>query len=63
MFIWSSISSGLEFLSVNHTSAHENAELNVFKNVKFLGKVSSNWPNDLLGINVYKTLKSCYDHC
>ena len=60
MFIWSSISSGLEFWSVNHTSAYENAELNVFKNVKFLGEISSYWPNDLLGINVYKILESCW---
>ena len=36
MFILSSISSGLEFWSVNHTSIYENSELKVFKNIKFL---------------------------
>ena len=60
MFILSSISSGLEFWSVNHTSIYENSELNVFKNIKVLGEISSNRPNKLLGINVYKTLKSCW---
>ena len=58
MFILSSVSSGLEFWSLNHTSIYENSELNVFENIKCLGKISSNWPNDLLGINVYKTLES-----
>ena len=47
MFIWSPISKGLEFWS------------EVFENVKFLGKISNNWPNDLLGKNVYKTLEFC----
>ena len=60
MFILSSISSGLEFWSVNHTSIYENSESNVFKNRKFLGEISNNWPNDLLGTNVYKTLESCW---
>ena len=55
MFIFSSISSGLEFWSVNHTSIYDNSESNVFKNINFLGEISTNWPNDLLGINVYKT--------
>ena len=41
MFILSSISSGLEFWSVNHTSIYENSELKVFKNMKFLGKMSN----------------------
>ena len=50
MFILSSISSCLEFWLVNHTSIYENSELNVFKNVKFVGEISSNWQNDLLGI-------------
>ena len=36
MFILSSISSGLEFWSVNHTSIYENSELKVFNNIKFL---------------------------
>ena len=59
MFIFSSISSGLEFWSVNHTSIYDNSESNVFKNINFLGEISTNWPNDLLGINVYKTTEFC----
>ena len=54
MFILSSISGALEFWSVNDTSIYENSELKVFKNIKFFGEISSNWPNDLLGIKVYK---------
>ena len=42
MFILSSISSGLEFLSVNDTSIHKNSELKVFENIKFYGEISSN---------------------
>ena len=38
MFILSSISSGLEFWLVNHTSIYEKSELNVFKNMNFLLK-------------------------
>ena len=45
----SSISSSLEFWSVNHTSIYKNSGL---------WGISSNWPNDLLVINVYKTLES-----
>ena len=33
MFVLSSISSGLEFWSVNHTSVYENSESKVFKNM------------------------------
>ena len=58
MFILSSISSSLEFWSVNHTSINENSTLNVFKNIKFLGEISGNWPNNLLIINVFKALES-----
>ena len=47
MFILSSISSGLEFWSVNHTSIYENSQLKVFKNVELLGEISDNLPNDL----------------
>ena len=47
-----SISSSLEFWSVNHASIHGNSELNVFKSIKFLGEIYSNRPNDLLGINL-----------
>ena len=57
MFILSSISEGLEFWSVNHTLIYENCESRVFKNVKFSGEISNNWPNDLLGTDVYKTLE------
>ena len=42
MLILSSTSRGLEFWSVNHTSIYENSELNVFKNIKVLGDISSN---------------------
>ena len=56
IFILSSISSGLEGWSVNHTSICENSELNVFKNMTFSGEIFNNWPNDLLRTNVYKTL-------
>ena len=42
MFILSSISRGLEFLSVNHISMYENSELNVFYEMKYLGEISSN---------------------
>ena len=56
MFILSSVSSDLEFWSVNHTSIHENSDSKVFKNIKFLGEISNIWRNDLLGKNAYKTL-------
>ena len=55
MFILSSISSGLECWSLNHTSIYENSESSVY-----LGEISNNWPNDLLGTNVYKTLEFCW---
>ena len=42
IFILSSISSRLEFWSVNRTSINENSELKFFKNKKFLGEVSNN---------------------
>ena len=59
MFILSSISKGLEIWSVNHTSIYKNSESNVFKTIKFSSKISNNWPNDLLGTCVYKTLEFC----
>ena len=31
-----------------------------FKNIKFLGEVSNDLPNDLLGTNEYKTLEFCW---
>ena len=54
MFILSSISSDLEFWSVNGTSINENSELKVFKNFLMKYLVS-----DLLGTNVCKTVESC----
>ena len=52
MLILSSISSGLEFWSVNHTSIYENSKLNIFKDTKFLWESSNNWATDLFRINV-----------
>ena len=60
MFILSSISSVLEFWSVNNTSTDENPELNIFKNINFLGEISNNWQNNLLGTNLYQTLEFCW---
>ena len=60
MVILSSISSGLEFWSVNHNSIYENSELKVFNNIKCLGEIFNNWPNYLLGTNAYKALESCW---
>ena len=42
MLILSSVSSGLEFRSVNHTSKYKNSQLKVFKSIKFLGDISNN---------------------
>ena len=55
----SSISSDLLLWSVNHIKIYENSELNVFKNITLVGKISHNWPNDLFGTNVYKSLEFC----
>ena len=60
MFILSFISRGLEFWSVNHTSICGSFESKVFKNIVFLGEIFNNWPSDLLGANVYKTLEFCW---
>ena len=60
MFILSSVSSGLEFWSVNHTSIQKFLqELKVFKNMRHLGKISNNWLNVLFGRIVGQSLKSC----
>ena len=58
-----SIFGGEELWSVNNTSIYESSELKnlkkkVFKNINCFGEILSNWPNDLLGTNVYKTLES-----
>ena len=55
MFILSSISSGLEFLSVNHTTIYENFELKVFKNIRFLGEISNNVIS-----NIYKCIQDSW---
>ena len=60
MLISSYIFSDLEFCSVNFSSVYENSELKVFKNIKYLGEMSSNWPSNLLGTNVYETLECCW---
>ena len=60
MFVLSSVLRGLEFWSVNHTSVYESSESNSFKNIKFLREIYSDWPNNLLGINVYKSPESCW---
>ena len=61
MLILSYISRGVGFWSVNHTSMYENSKSNfVFNNVKFSGDISSNWPNNLLETNVYKTFEFCW---
>ena len=39
---------------------YENSEPKVFKNIKFLSELSNNWPNDLLGTNISKTLESSW---
>ena len=62
MFLLSFISSGLEFWSVIHTSITKNSEVKVFKNTKFLGEISNNWPNHLLRTNIYNTLESFADN-
>ena len=63
MFILISISRGLKFWSGNHISIYENSELKVFKNIKFFGDISNNWPNDLLGTNEYKALNLADNRC
>ena len=58
MLTLSSISSGLAFWSVSHTSINENYELQVFE--KNLGETCNNWRNYLLGKNVCKNLEYCW---
>ena len=45
---------------MNHTSISSYSELNVFKKIWFVGVISNRLPDGLLGTNVYKTLKSCW---
>ena len=58
-----SISNRLLRSSVNHTLIHENFELFVFRNIKFFGEILYNWPNGLLGTNLYKILNLVDNHC
>ena len=37
---------------------YNNYELKIFENIKFLREISSYYPNNLLGINMYKALQS-----
>ena len=59
MFISSTVSIVLEFWSGNHISINEISKSKVFKNIMVLGEISDNWPNNLFGTNVYKTLEFC----
>ena len=60
MLILSSISSGLEFWSVNDTSIYENSKLKRFKNIKCFSEISRYWRNDLLKRIYYKSIQdSC----
>ena len=54
--VLSSVSTGSEFWSVNNTSMYENSESKIFKNRKFSGEISNNWPKYFLGTNLCKTL-------
>ena len=59
IFILPSISRGLEFWSVSHTSICKNSESNIFKNKKFSDEIPNNWPKDILGTNLCKTFQFC----
>ena len=52
-----------ELWSVDHILMYENSELKVLRNIILSGETFSNWPNDSLGINVFKTLESCCNNC
>ena len=58
MFMLSCTTRDLGFRSINNASIFDNTELKAFKNIKFLGKISNNWPKDLFGTNVHRTLDS-----
>ena len=53
-----SICNGWLFWFVNHTSMAWTYQLNVFKKLKVVGEISSDYPNDLFETFVYKTLES-----
>ena len=60
MLMLSSIPKALEFRSVNCTSIYKDFDLNIFENMKSSGEISNNYPKDLLGTNVFKTLEFCW---
>ena len=35
--------------------------INVFRNMKYVGEIYNNWPNDLFAVSAYKTLKSSWE--
>ena len=53
----SSISSDLEIWLANRTSIYENSELKFFLKTKCSVEISNNWPDELLGTNVYKCIQ------
>ena len=50
IFVLSSISSGLEFWSIYRISIYIKIMEKFFRNIRFWGEISNNWPNDLLGL-------------
>ena len=63
MFILFSISSGLEFWSVNHTSIQEKSESIVFNNFKLLGGISNNYQMIYLEQMYARLLYRVDNHC
>ena len=57
------ISRGLLFSSVNLISMYKNSDWSVFKRINFFGEISTNWPDDLSGANVYKLLNFININC
>ena len=39
---------------------YENSELKISQNKQFLGEISNDWPNDLLGTNAYMNFADNY---
>ena len=58
MLIWSSVSNCLNVLPLDHTLDYENCQLKLFKNIKYWGKISNNYSNELFVTNVYKNFES-----
>ena len=63
MFILSSIFNGLEFWSINYTLSYWNSELNVFKNIKYVGAISNNYLMIYLEKIYEKLLNLVDNHC